>query len=179
VKSGRKGACVGRVRTSLFTAAAFIALGGVVVASRLQDSGPAKGRFLARSSVVPLGEGEPWYGGKPSIPVRVESDVDGEIPAGDWIPVKLSLVADLECHAVTMRLRGVDGLEVVSSEESRACSRDTPLVYEALVRLVEGASGMIAVDVEVATPEGSKFATRAIPFRAAPTLESFAGPKRP
>ncbi len=171
----RKGARVRKVRSILFTASAFIALGGVVIASRSQEPGLGKGRVPARFKVVPLGEGEPWYGGKPSISVRVESDAEGEIPAGDWIPVKLSIFTDLDCRTVSTRLRGVDGLEVVSTEESQACDREAPVLHEARVRVIDGASGMIAVDVEVATPEGPKFATRAIPFRAAPTAIASSG----
>jgi hypothetical protein len=167
MSSEGKGARLGKVRSILFTASAFIALGGVLIASRSQDSVLGKGRVPARFKVVPLGEGEPWYGGKPSISVRVESDVQGEIPAGDWVPVTLSIFTDMDCHSVSTRLRGVDGLEVVSTEESQACGRGAPVLHEARVRVIEGASGLIAVDIEAATPEGPKFATRAIPFRAA------------
>jgi hypothetical protein len=158
---------IGKIRSLLFTASAFAALGSLIVVSRSREPELIKGRVPARMNVVPLGEGEPWYGGKPTIPVRVESDVSGEVPVGEWIPARLSVFSDLECESMSIRIRGLDGLDAVSSEESRPCREGDPVTLETRVRILDGTSGILAVDVKVETSEGPKFVTRAVSFHAA------------
>jgi hypothetical protein len=157
----------GKIRSILFTASAFAALGSILVVSRARGPELIKGRVPARMKIVPLGEGEPWYGGKPTIPVRVESDISGELPVGEWIPVRLSVFSDVECQSISTRIRGLDGLEAVSSEDSQPCRDGDPMIIETRVRIVDGASGMLAVDIKVETSEGPKFVTRAIAYHAA------------
>ena len=124
------------------------------------------------SSEVGLGRGQPWYGGKPSLPVRIESDIEGEIPAGEWVPLQIFIFTDLPCSTVVSKLRAVDAIEVDSVDVSQACRVDAPVLHEAMVRVADQGSGMIAVDLEVLTEGGVKLVTRAIPFSAAPSIPS-------
>lgn len=157
-------------------AGAWVLALGIVVASAAAWLGvveSASGRLVLQKARVPArlkaaapGEGEPWYGGKPTLSVRVESTIEGEIPAGEWVPVRVSILTDLECATVSSRLRAIDALEVLSSDQLESCRADGPILHEARVRLLDGGSGMVAVDLEISTEEGRRVVTRAIPFHA-------------
>jgi len=158
----------------LVVALALVAGGLAARSSVLSgDSGIFAHRSPAQVKVIPLGEGEPWYGGKPSLAVRVESDVEGEIAAGEWVSIRLSIFTDLECSALTSHLRGIDGVEVVSEDLSQSCLQGAPALHDARVRVAEGATGMVAVDLTVSTEEGEKVVTRAIPIKAAAVSHFF------
>ncbi len=132
--------------------------------------GPSQKRV--RPGEVPLGQGLPWYGGKPGVPVRVASDLDGEVPADEWVPVRVSVWVETSCSTVQVRLRGVDGLQVVSDEPAgeldQACPKGmNPVIHSARIRVPEGVEGLLAVDVRVHSEEGVRGAVRALAFRDA------------
>jgi hypothetical protein len=115
---------------------------------------------------VPLGQGQPWHGGKPSLAVTLESDVSGEITSDQWVSVRFSMTPGVGCQQLASRIRGVDGLEVQSQEQVQACQEGVPTFHEAQVRVAAGKEGMAAVDIEVLTEDGLRRVTRAVPFRS-------------
>ncbi|NDD92214.1 hypothetical protein EBZ37_09030, partial [bacterium] len=119
-----------------------------------------KGRMVAGGREVPLGHGDPWYGGKPSLSVRVSSTVQGAIPAGEWIPIQLKIQSDTDCSSITSKVRGVDALEVLASDQTQACQSGVLLSHEARVRILPDGAGVLAVDIEVQTPDGPRQVTR-------------------
>ena len=125
-----------------------------------------KPRILAMSKEIALGQGVPRYGGKPSLPVFVESDIQGEIEAGKWIPIQLSILVDMECSEFTVQLRGLEGVEVDSPSQRYSCNPGSSSTHRAQIRVEEGGSGVLAVDVGLVTEEGDRQVTRAVPFQA-------------
>lgn len=115
-------------------------------------------------------QGQPWNGGKPTAPVELESNIEGEIEPGEWVDVDLSLTPTTEgCVALSSRTRGMDGLEV--SDDSvwnhPTCRQGERITRQIRVRAAEGVSGLVAVDLRMELDSGMVYeVTRSVAFRA-------------
>jgi len=120
-------------------------------------------------------QGKPWNGGKPTAPMQVVSNIEGEIAPEEWVEVELSLLPLAPCQGLSSVLRGVDGIEV--SDDSRYshanCNAGEPIVRQVRVKAPQGVSGLVAIDLAFEGLDGTAYeVTRSIAFRAqgAPVL---------
>ena len=117
-------------------------------------------------------QGKPWNGGKPTAPVQVESSIEGEIAAEEWVDVDLSIIPQSDCSVLTSQVRGVDGLEVSddSTWSHTGCVAGGTFVRQLRVRVPAGVSGLLAIDLHMELPGGATYdVTRSVGFRASGT----------
>jgi len=99
-----------------------------------------------------------WNGGKPTLPVHLSTDHEGAYSAGKDTAITLFFVTDHECSDLTVRVRGVDGVIIVSSDSPQslgACRPGEPMSLSVVVRVPEGISGYLAADVTIDERSGS------------------------
>lgn len=114
-------------------------------------------------------QGKPWNGGKPTAPVQVESSLEGEIAAEEWVDVDLSIIPQSDCTVLTSQVRGVDGLEVSddSTWSHTGCVAGGAFVRQLRVKVPAGVSGLLAIDLHMELPGGASYdVTRSVGFRA-------------
>ncbi len=114
-------------------------------------------------------QGKPWNGGKPTAPVQVESSIEGEIPADEWVDVDLSIIPQADCAMLTSQVRGVDGLEVSddSTWSHTGCVAGGAFVRQLRVKVPAEVSGLLAIDLHLELVGGATYdVTRSVGFRA-------------
>lgn len=114
-------------------------------------------------------QGKPWNGGKPTAPVQVESSLEGEIPADEWVDVDLSIIPQSDCTVLTSQVRGVDGLEVSddSAWTHTGCVAGGAFQRQLRVKVPAEVSGLLAIDLHMEVVGGAVYdITRSVGFRA-------------
>lgn len=129
-------------------------------------------KFVGRAPVNGVqapDQGRPWNGGKPTAPMRIEANRDGEIPADEWLDVDLSLIPVEDCRNLSSSLRGLDGLEILDASrwDHPECLAGKPILRAIRVKVPSGVSGLLAVDLSFEGADGKPYAlTRSVGFRA-------------
>ena len=95
-------------------------------------------------------QSRPWYGGKPSAPVTVTSDIDGPIPANEDRTVNLGIQIDTPCVEAKVQVRGVDGVVVVSGQQPvslGACREGEEVPHQVVIRIPSGLAGLLVIEL--------------------------------
>jgi hypothetical protein len=113
--------------------------------------------FAAKQSSEEQPAGLPWNGGKPTAPVRVRSDLEAPIAIHQDVPFRIFIKVDRPCRELVVRLRGLDGLQLVGNELPQSlgpCTTADEVSVEVVVRLSQQVSAYLAVDLTLLGVEG-------------------------
>lgn len=105
------------------------------------------------------------HGGKPRIPVQVDTSSSQVIGADTASTVDLVITPESPCRELRAKFRGIDGIEVLQFGEATSfgsCNPGQGISHSLVIRAPSGASGQVVVDLDM---DGVP-ASLTVPFKA-------------
>lgn len=139
-----------RKRVGFLTGVVGLIAGGIVFVAFLVVA--RNGADSVQGSRVAPEQGVPWNGGKMRLPVSLESDLEGPVPVNADQPVTLRFRVDRPCEELSVRVRGLGGVIVVSGGKWTllgACQPGEATEHEVVVRVPSGVAGSLVADLRL------------------------------
>ncbi len=113
-------------------------------------------------------DGEPWNGGKQTVPAEVRAELPGRVLAGKTQHATIVVTPTRDCVTLETRVRGVDGVDVRASAWQRQKTCEAGRAVRIPVTLVASAqqAGLVTVDLRLDVGGRTVESSRAFEVRA-------------
>ena len=93
-----------------------------------------------------------WYanlGHLDDIPTTVRLNTPREVEPGAHVPVQVTVTPPADCHGLTTRIHGLDGIQIDAKEHKHeTCGPGIAVIDRAVARVPPGVHGFVVVEVE-------------------------------
>lgn len=120
------------------------------------------------ASTADIQKGVMWNGGKSRGAFHVTSPQGAKpLPSDREVAIEVQLDFYQSCEALAVRMRGLDGVQILSRArfQNLSCETGTPLRLPLKVRLPAGTRGFVAVDVGWGSKHEKRWETRTLPLQ--------------